>query len=248
MPGETELHRTLKREACRWLYRVGYRAVAAEVALRPLGIVDAIGAGVFKPYANHHGSRSDIHQTCVVECKASRADFLRDLTHDGQMTLCMIDRKHNRARRTSRRRVLRQTTGLGKFAACLLQPFANLHYVLAPPGVVKKTDVPPRWGLLSFGPGGISVVVRATWQETSAASVVECAIAQRLTNDIHRADERAIISINRTMLQEQEALAARIRKLRPFTPAPLPGHLFADIDVHAACDAPTAPVEPRAVL
>ena len=41
MPGETDLHKTLKKEACRWLYRMGYRCIAAEVRLKPLGIIDA---------------------------------------------------------------------------------------------------------------------------------------------------------------------------------------------------------------
>ena len=30
MAGETELHKTLKKEACRWLFRMGYRCIAAE--------------------------------------------------------------------------------------------------------------------------------------------------------------------------------------------------------------------------
>ena len=47
MPGETDLHKLLKKEACRWLFRMGYRAIAAEVRLNPLGIVDAVGVGVF---------------------------------------------------------------------------------------------------------------------------------------------------------------------------------------------------------
>src|SRR5688500_6970962 len=94
VPGETQLHRTLKKEACRWLYRVGYTAVAAEVRLPPMGIVDSVGTGVFKPYFNHHGSRCEVHQTCIVECKASRADFLRDKTHDGQMSLCLMERAY----------------------------------------------------------------------------------------------------------------------------------------------------------
>ena len=40
MPGETDLHKTLKKEACRWLFRMGYRCIAAEVRLKPLGIID----------------------------------------------------------------------------------------------------------------------------------------------------------------------------------------------------------------
>ena len=53
MPGETDLHKTLKKEACRWLYRMGYRCIAAEVRLKPLGIIDAVGTGVFRPYNNY---------------------------------------------------------------------------------------------------------------------------------------------------------------------------------------------------
>lgn len=232
MPGETELHRTLKKEACRWLFKVGYTAVAAEVPLRPMGIVDAVGTGVFRPYFNHHGSRNELHQTCIVECKASRSDFLRDLTHDGQMSLCLMERALNnrdRHRGSRRQRRYRQNVGLGKFAACLMHPFANLHYILAPAGIIKKIDVPPRWGLLTLGPGGISVVVKATWQETAAAHAVECAIAKRLTGDIFRADDRAIDSVNRELFEQQRALAERIRQLRPFAPSPLPEHLFRDV-------------------
>ena len=53
MPGETDLHKTLKKEACRWLYRMGYRCIAAEVRLRPVGIVDAVGTGLFRAYHNY---------------------------------------------------------------------------------------------------------------------------------------------------------------------------------------------------
>jgi len=224
MPGETELHRTLKKEACRWLFGAGYQAVAAEVKLRPLGIIDAVGCGMFRPYFNHHANRHECHQTCFIECKASRADFLRDLSDDGQMTLCMLERQYNRKKRT--RGKVRQTVGLGKFAACIMQPMANLHYILAPAGIVKKADVPPRWGLMTSGPGGITVVVRAEWQEMSAGQFVESAIAKRLTGDIFRADDRAIMSVNRELMKQQQALAERIRQLRPFTPSPFPPEAF----------------------
>ncbi|MGN6725656.1 MAG: hypothetical protein ACTHLZ_07035 [Tepidisphaeraceae bacterium] len=213
MPGETQLHRTLKKEGCRWLYRNGYTAVAAEVRLRPLGIIDAVGAGTFGAHQNHFGSRAVVHQTCFIECKASRSDFLRDQSHDGQMQLCLRDRAYNNIHRS--RRPLRQSVGLGKFMACLLQPFANLHYVLAPAGLIKKTDVPPRWGLLSMGPGGISVVMKATWQDCRACHTVESAIARTLSADIFRADDRAMSSVNRELLQQQQALAQKIRDRRP---------------------------------
>ena len=53
MPGETNLHKTLKKEACHWLFKMGYRAIAAEVRLRPVGIIDAVGTGLFSPYHNY---------------------------------------------------------------------------------------------------------------------------------------------------------------------------------------------------
>lgn len=218
MPGETELHRTLKTEACWWLYRQGYRCVAAEVTVRPVGIIDAVGTGVFGPSTNHQGVRRSVHQTCFVECKVSRSDFQRDLTRPSQRQLCLLERQINR--RSGRR--LRQTLGLGKFAACLLQPMSNLHYVLAPSGLIHKKELPPRWGLLSWCPSGIRVVVRAVWQESEHGGYIESAIARTLTNDIFRAGERALSSLNRELMKQQQDLAEQIRALSPVLCDPLP--------------------------
>ncbi|HEX8916818.1 MAG TPA: hypothetical protein VF796_30995 [Humisphaera sp.] len=220
MPGETDLHKTLKKEACRWLFRMGYRAIAAEVRLKPLGIIDAVGTGVFRPYNNYLFIPRELQQVCFIECKASRGDFLRDCSHDGQMTLSLMEREQNlfgprgKPRKGRRRRPLKQSVGLGKFEACLCQPMANIHYVLAPTGVVKKCDLPPRWGLLSYGEGGISVVVRPEWQECARTQYVESAIARTLTGDIYRADDRAISSVNREIFAQQTQLADRLRQLK----------------------------------
>jgi hypothetical protein len=223
MPGETELHKTLKKEACRWLYRHGYRCVAAEVRLRSLGIIDAVGTGIFSRHSNFPGLNREVPQVCFIECKASRSDFLRDLSEDGQMSLCLMERRANpaRSRRRSRNR-LRQIVGLGKFASCLLQPMANLHFVLAPAGVLQKKDVPARWGLLTMGDAGISCVVKPTWQEHASVEFVESAIARTLTDDIYRADDRALSSVNRDIMNQQMHLAERIRALRPVLPTDLP--------------------------
>ncbi len=167
MPGETDLHRLLKKEGCRWLFRMGYRCIAAEVRLKPLGIIDAVGTGVFRPYSNYLNVPRELPQVCFVECKASRADFLRDKSDDGQMTLCMMERRGNSRRR---RGPLRQSIGLGKFHSCLMQPMANLHYVLAPCGIVQKKDLPPRWGLLTLGENGINLVVRRDGRKVPAAN------------------------------------------------------------------------------
>src|SRR3954470_19179494 len=213
MAGETDLHKTLKKEACRWLYRMGYRCIAAEVRLRPLGIIDAVGTGVFRPFHNYLFIPRDLPQVCFVECKASRSDFLSDCSKDGQMQLCLMERERNR--KSKRRRKLRQAVGLGKFEACLLQPMANLHYVLAPAGLIQRKELPPRWGLLSYAVGGVNVVVRADWQECDRTLHVEGAIARTLTGDIYRADDRAISSVNREIFAQQQSLAEKIRAIRP---------------------------------
>jgi hypothetical protein len=204
MPGETELHKTLKKEACRWMARMGYQCIAAEVRLHPLGIIDAVGAGIFRPYGNYLAVGRALPQVCFIECKASRADFLRDISHDGQLQLCLMERSTNGHRRRRGRCGLRQTVGLGKFASCLMQPMANLHYVLAPAGMLQKKDLPPRWGLLTWGEAGISVAVRSDWQERNEMSYVESAIARTLTGDIFRADDRAINSVNRDLFDQQQ--------------------------------------------
>ena len=216
MAGETQLHKTLKKEACRWLYRMGYRCIAAEVPLGSLGIVDAAGTGQFGPGFNHLHIRRTLAQTCIVECKATRADFLRDLGDEGQMRLFMGERKRLlKRRRRSPRAGGRQLAGVGKFRLCLLQPMANLHYLLAPAGLIQKKELPPRWGLLSYGDSGVSVVARADWQESSATLFVESAIARRLTSDIYQADQRAMNSVNREIMRQQETLAERIRAIQP---------------------------------
>jgi hypothetical protein len=220
MPGETDLHKTLKKEACRWLYKMGYRCIAAEVRLRPLGIIDAVGTGLFRAWHNYICAPYELPQTCFIECKASRSDFLRDLSNDGQMEFCMLERRRNlrTSKRRSRKRrwnALKQSLGLGKFDACIAQPMGNLHYVLAPPGVVQKKELAPRWGLLTFGESGISVTVRATWQDCARTEYVESAIARTLTGDIYRADDRALASINREIFAQQAQLAEKLRSIRP---------------------------------
>ena len=81
--------------------------------------------------------------------------------------------------------------------------------------MLQKKDLPPRWGLLSYGPGGVSVVVRSDWQEMGRTEYVEGAIARTLTGDIYRADDRAIHSVNREIFSQQQELASRIRSIKP---------------------------------
>src|SRR4051794_2846465 len=114
MPGETDLHKTLKKEGCRWLFKMGYRCIAAEVRLRPLGIIDCVGTGLFRAYTNYLAVPREMHQVCFVECKASRADYLRDLCDDGQMSLCIGERLKMKVK-SRRRRNVYTTSALGKF-------------------------------------------------------------------------------------------------------------------------------------
>ena len=148
MPGETELHKTLKKEACRWLYRMGYRCIAAEVRLPPLGIIDAVGTGMFRPYHNYLCIPRELPQVCFIECKASRSDFLRDHEHDGQMhavphrapAAISAPRAGGASAAPPDRRAWASST-----PACM-QPMANLHYILAPAGLIQKRTCPRAGG------------------------------------------------------------------------------------------------------
>lgn len=218
MAGETLMHKTLKKEACRWMFRQGYRSVAAEVKIQPLGIIDAVGAGVFRPYENYLSVPYALPQAIFIECKASRGDFLRDCCRDPkQLKLALKAKREDWLRRgmVRRHRKIRGQATLGKFKSCLLTPMAHLHYVMAPAGLLKKTDLPPRWGLLTLGDAGVTVTVRAAWVEMACATNVEACIARTLTGDIHRADDRAIGSVNRELFAQQQQLADRIRALGP---------------------------------
>jgi hypothetical protein len=215
MAGETNLHKTLKKEACRWLFKMGYRCIAAEVRLAALGIIDAVGTGLFRPYSNYLGQPRETPQVCFVECKASRADFLRDKGEDDQMLFELNRRKSLFMAGRRDRRKPRAMAEVGKFKACLLRPMANLHYVMSPAGLLQKKDLPPRWGLLTLSEHGVNVVVRAEWQESARADFVDSAIARTLTGDIYRADLRALESVNREIFMQQQSLADRIRNIRP---------------------------------
>lgn len=247
MPGETQLHKTLKKEACRWLFRQGYRSVAAEVRVPPLGIIDAVGCGLFRAYHNYLSVPYTLPQTVFIEAKASRGDFLRDCCRsEHQLKLALQAKREDWLRRgiIRRNRKLRGQAGLGKFKSCLLTPMAHLHYVLAPAGLLKKADLPPRWGLLTLGDAGISVTVRAGWIETAATTAVEGYIARTLTGDIHRADDRAIGSVNRELFAQQQELAERIAKLKPMLLEQQRAAAVADAPATLFDDPTTTPATP----
>src|SRR5881628_3510071 len=53
---------------------MGYRCIAAEVRLPPLGIIDAVGTGIFRAYHNYLFIPRELPQACFIECKASSAE------------------------------------------------------------------------------------------------------------------------------------------------------------------------------
>lgn len=182
---EGEVHRELKRIACRWLWRAGYAAVAEEVEVPGVGIIDTVGAGRWR----RHNPRSvqfvrepqiDRFHVVFIECKAMRADFLRDQGHQHQFSFALEERAQGY--RSGRRRRARHASGaLGKFDTCLIRPHANLHYLLTPRKLMRSAEVPRRWGWLVVEDGWVRVARRPTWHEVAEVSAIEGAIARSLT-------------------------------------------------------------------
>ncbi len=182
---EGEVHRELKRIACRWLWRAGYAAVAEEVEVPGVGIIDTVGAGRWRRH-NPRGvqfvrePQVDRFHVVFVECKAMRADFLRDQGHQHQFSFALEDRAQG-LRSGRRRRARHASAALGKFDTCLIRPHANLHYLLTPPKLMRSAEVPRRWGWLVAEDGRVRVVRRPTWHEVAEVSAIEGAIARSLT-------------------------------------------------------------------
>ncbi len=68
--------------------------------------------------------------------------------------------------KTLSRRLHAQT----KFDKLLRWKAANVHYVVADPGVVRTHELPAGWGLLVRKEQALDVVVKAVWQEASEHS------------------------------------------------------------------------------
>jgi hypothetical protein len=223
MAGESDEHLRLKESACWWLWNQGFRAVAAEVPVPGIGIVDATAVGcpgaaeslrVSGSAATGLRRRSrrtpSVWQAVFVECKAFRSDFLRDAADAAQLRIA-IEERANLHHTRQRGRAMQRSHKLGKFAACLARPTANVHWVLTPPGLIRKDELPLRWGLLETDDGGIRVTVPAHWQTTNGLRVVEASIARTLTASIYAADTRAITnSVNRMLRQKQAGSASRM--------------------------------------
>lgn len=182
---EGEVHRELKRIACRWLWRAGYAAVAEEVEVPGVGIIDTVGAGRWRRH-NPRGvpferePQVDRFHVVFIECKAMRADFLRDQGHQHQFAFALEERAQ-RLRSRRRRRPRHASGALGKFDTCLIRPHANLHYLLTPPKLMRVVEVPRRWGWLVAEDGWVRVVRRPTWHEVAEVAPIEGAIARSLT-------------------------------------------------------------------
>lgn len=190
MRSESDLHRRLKQAACKWLYETGYAAVAEEVAVPGVGVIDVVAAGRWQrrnPRRVTFGREPSInrHHVVFVECKAMRGDFLRDQGYQHQFAFALSERADRfRARRPHRPRHASQA--LGKFDTCLVRPHANLHYLLTPPRLVRLKEVPRRWGLMTYDSGCVRVLRKPQWQEVADIAGIEGSIARSLTADSMR--------------------------------------------------------------
>lgn len=182
---ESDLHRALKSAAARWLWEGGYAAIADEVAVPGVGVVDVAAAGRWK---RHNPRRAafqreptvDRYHVVFIECKAFRADFLRDRGQQLQFEFALAERSQ-RLRAKRKRRPRHASPALGKFDACLMRPHANTHYLLTPPKLLKACELPRRWGWLVFDGSTVRVARKAMWQELADVSAIEGAIARSLT-------------------------------------------------------------------
>ena len=107
MAGETIQHRELKRLAVEWLRRIGCSAVAVEVRC-PLSRWRVDVAGWFDGTREEPGGQGPLFErsaddrgtargrTILIECKQSRADFLRD---DADQASLVKTREHLEQRR-----------------------------------------------------------------------------------------------------------------------------------------------------
>lgn len=196
---ESELHLSLKRAATRWLWDSGYAAVAEEVHIPSVGIVDVASAGKWRRRNPRRASFDreavvDRFHVVFIECKAMRSDFLRDQGYQHQFAFALDERRES-LRRRRRRKPRHASQALGKFDTCLIRPHANLHYLMTPPGLIRASEVPRRWGWLVAEGSHVRVVRKASWLEVSDVGHVEGAIARALTYQRMRQPDRAPIVI-----------------------------------------------------
>ena len=182
---ESDLHRRLKQAARRWLWEAGYAAIAEEVPVPAVGVIDVVAAGKWKRrnprrVVFEREPVVDRFHVVFVECKAFRADFIRDRGRQRQFAFALAERAQSlKAHR--RRRPPHASPALGKFDTCLIRPHANLHYLLTPPRLLRVREIPRRWGWLVCEHGQIRVIRKASWQEAADVAGIEGAVARSLT-------------------------------------------------------------------
>lgn len=182
---ESDLHRALKRAACRWLWQHGYAAIAEEVKVPGVGIIDVVGAGKWKSVnprraVFEYEPAIDRKHVVFIECKAHRSDFLQDQGRQQQFAFALSERGE-RLRQKRKHRPRHSSPALGKFDCCLIRPHAHVHYLLTPPKLLRRDEVPRRWGWLTFEEGIVRALKKPTWHEVADVSGVEASIARSLT-------------------------------------------------------------------
>ena len=204
---ESELTYALKWAAWQWLYSsVQCRIIGFEVSLEGPGgrIVDLAGVGPDKALY-------------VVEVKSSRADFRRD-DHDGgdrerlreeEETLDRMSAFVDETARTAQgeeaaqqatldaeligRRVTNLRARSNRLSTKFHDPrfirIADYNYVMAPVKAVRRSHLPPLWGLLSPTPAPAVVVEAARTggsRPTHLHAAILRAIARANTRDMMR--------------------------------------------------------------
>lgn len=198
MPGgKTAAHRELERRTLLWAQRHQWPFAAPEVSI-PGGRfrIDVAAAKPGRERRSYYCEQSKCHRkrsatvvgpTAIFECKASRADFLKDAA-DFRETLARLEKLAARramhetwlkerepqlrmreglfaeddrlsqeagSQYESLRLVLEETAqlqrrlfGRTKFSRLRAMRFADFHYLVAMPGVVRPHELPEGWGLL----------------------------------------------------------------------------------------------------
>ena len=209
---ETELTHGLKWAAWRWLYEVaGCRVIGFEVRLEgPFGrIADVVGLGpgnrvfLLEVKSSRSDMQRDDHTPRDADKLAARggpvaeaADLAAEILESAEMTA--KDRlgdgwrdspAFQQARADHRRAVNRQRTHRGRletFSTKFHDPAylrtADYHYLMAPAGMLRPSEVPDQWGLLDADG---NVVVDAPLKQVKRVTAhVLRAIARAGTRDL----------------------------------------------------------------
>lgn len=195
---ESELAYRLKWEAWEWLYcEARCRCIGLEVRLQgPWGsIVDVVGVG----------PNNVIY---AVEVKASRSDFARD--NHTEADVARLRQRQDALRRRAelanapgyrstngdRTRLEQEAERLRERLSAISTKFhdprflaiADLHYIMAPAGVVLAESLAPGWGLLEPGPREVVSATEKTIRKSGGiVSNVLRAIARANSTSMMRA-------------------------------------------------------------